>query len=435
LAGQSTVPDTLEIRPLSEKLDATIRPPGSKSITNRALLLAALGDGCCQLHNALECEDTEIMIGALRALGFQVEVNWAKSSVAVSRPAQAAIIPKPSAELFLGNSGTSMRFLTAALALGQGRYRLDGTARMRERPIEDLLMTLRSLGVRVTSERSNGCPPVFIESDGLASGRVSVRGDTSSQFLSGLLMAAPLAEGDVTIQLTGPLVSQPYVEMTVAMVHEFGGKILRKNEGEFHIPGRQRYHRTSYAIEPDATSAGYFFAAAAICRGTVAMSVPSGSLQGDWRFVDVLERMRCQVDRSGGILRVTGNSLSGIDVDMNDISDCTMTLAVTACFADGPTRIRNVGHIRHKECDRITALSTELGRLGARITEYPDGLAIEPSPLTGTTLQTYSDHRMAMALALAGLRVSGVVIADPACVNKTYPRYFEELSRLGRTPI
>jgi 3-phosphoshikimate 1-carboxyvinyltransferase len=248
-------------------------------------------------------------------------------------------------------------------------------------------------------------------------------------------MCAPLAKGDVTIEVAGPLVSEPYVEMTVAMVEAFGGKIGRSRDGQFHIPGRQRYDRTSYMIEPDATSAGYFFAAAAICGGSVAVPVPGESLQGDWRFVDVLARMGCRVCRAGGMLRVTGDSLSGIDVDMNDISDCVMTLAVTACFADGPTRIRNVGHIRHKECDRISALAAELGRLGAGITEYQDGLAIDPAPLKGSTLSTYGDHRMAMALALAGLRVGGIVIADPGCVSKTYPNFFEDLSGLGRHPL
>jgi 3-phosphoshikimate 1-carboxyvinyltransferase len=428
-------PEALEIRPLSGRLDATIQPPGSKSITNRALLLAALSNDRCLLHNALQCDDTEIMILALGTLGFHVEVDWGKCLVAVSRPPNAPIIPKSSAELFLGNSGTSMRFLTAALSLGQGRYRLDGTSRMRERPIEDLLEALRILGIRATSEHDNGCPPVRVESNGLPGGRVSVRGDTSSQFLSGLLMSAPLAEGDITIEVAGSVVSQPYVEMTVAMVQAFGGTIRREREAVFHISGRQRYHRTSYTVEPDATSAGYFFAAAAICGGTVTVPVGGDRLQGDWRFVDVLERMGCQVSRANDALQVRGNQLSGIDLDMNDISDCVMTLAVTACFAKGPTRIRNVGHIRHKECDRISALARELTRLGARITEYPDGLAIQPAPLEGSLLNTYGDHRMAMSLALAGLQVPGVVIADPECVSKTYPRFFEDLSQLGTNSL
>lgn len=435
MASESTAIQTLEIRPLSARLNATIRPPGSKSITNRALLLGVLGGGPCKLSNALRCDDTEIMIEALRTLGFHIEVDWDSRLVTVSRPANAAIIPKASAELFLGNSGTSMRFLTAALSLGQGRYRLDGTSRMRERPIRDLLEALRSLGVRASSEENNGCPPVCVESDGLDGGRVSIRGDTSSQFLSGLLISAPLANRDVTIEVSGSLVSQPYVRMTLAMVEDFGGTIRPGRQGEFHIPGRQRYHRTSYAVEPDATSAGYFFAAAAICGGTVATAVPPRPLQGDWRFVDILERMGCRVSRDGGMIRVTGDALCGIDVDMNNTSDCVMTLAVTSCFASGLTRIRNVAHIRHKECDRISALATELSRLGAGVTEYPDGLAIEPAALRGAIVNTYGDHRMAMALALAGLRVPGVVIAEPGCVSKTYPGFFQDLSRLGTQPL
>jgi 3-phosphoshikimate 1-carboxyvinyltransferase len=435
MEGQSTAAERLEIRPVSGRLEATVVPPGSKSITNRALLLGALSDGRCELYNALRCDDTEIMIEALGTLGFSLEVDWAKCKVAVSRPVNAEIIPRPSAELFLGNSGTSMRFLTAALSLGNGRYRLDGTSRMRERPIEDLLRALDTLGVRASSERGNGCPPVWIESNGVQGGRISVRGDTSSQFLSGLLMSAPLAKGDITIELAGPMVSQPYIDMTVAMVQDFGGQIRREHGREFYIPGRQRYHRESYVIEPDATSAGYFLAAAAICGGTVAVPAPADSLQGDWRFADLLVRMGCHASLSGGMLRVTGGSLSGVDVDMNDVSDCVMTLAVTACFADGPTRIRNVGHIRHKECDRISALTAELSRLGAGVTEYPDSLAIQPAPLKGATLNTYGDHRMAMALGLVGLRVPGVVIADPGCVSKTYPTYFEDLFRLSAYPL
>jgi 3-phosphoshikimate 1-carboxyvinyltransferase len=428
-------PSKLAITPITRPVNAVPRIPGSKSITNRALLLAALagrGRGC-KLWRVLRSEDTEVMIAALRSLGFQVELQaeWPGVTALVGSSGQGEIIPADGADLFVANSGTSMRFLTALVSLGHGRFRLDGVPRMRERPIEDLLAALRQLGVRACSEQHNGCPPVVIEADGLNGGRVRIKGEISSQFLSGLLMAAPLARGDITIEVEGPLVSQPYVTMTVAMMRQFGARVNVEGERHFHVPGRQEYRRDRFWIEPDASAASYFFGAAAITGGTAfVMDLTSRSLQGDFRFVDLLEQMGCQVVRNQAATEVRGGPLRGIDVDMNDISDTVMTLGAVALFAEGPTTIRNVAHIRHKETDRLAALAAELRRVGADVEEFPDGLTITPRPLHSAEIETYNDHRMAMSLALLGLRVPGIVIRNPGCVAKTYPGFFAELDRL-----
>lgn len=431
----SDYPDKLEIQPLTRPPHATIRVPGSKSITNRALVLAALSESGCTLHGALRSEDTEVMVEALRVLGFGVETDWEHDTIRVTRPSGDRIIPAREANLFVGNSGTSMRFLAAMVSLGWGHYRLDGVPRMRERPIEDLLVALRQLGVDARSENNNGCPPVIIETTGLKGGHVRIRGDISSQFLSGLLMAVPLAKTDTTIEVEGALVSRPYVDMTVTMItRAFTGKIVEKSDS-FLAPGNQVYRRTSFGIEADASAASYFFAAAAITRGHVTIYLPVDSLQGDVKFVDVLAHMGCRVSRANGDLVVDGSRkdslrLRGINVDMNDISDTVMTLAAVACFAEGSTTIRNVAHIRHKETDRIAALATELRKLGVEVEEFPDGLRITPGPLHGAEIDTYNDHRMAMSLALVGLVVPGVIIRNPGCVAKTYPNFFRDLEKL-----
>jgi 3-phosphoshikimate 1-carboxyvinyltransferase len=435
-------PPTLEIQPLTRPPHASIRVPGSKSITNRALVLAALSQSGCTLHGALRSEDTEVMVEALRTLGFGVETDWETETIRVNRPPGDRIIPAREANLFVGNSGTSMRFLAAMVSLGWGHYRLDGVPRMRERPIEDLLVALRQIGVDSRSEAGNGCPPVIIETVGLKGGHVRIRGDISSQFLSGLLMAVPLAKSDTTIVVEGTLVSRPYVDMTIAMMREFGAEIDRTIRLAavcgWRIPGNQVYYRPPYEIEPDASAASYFFAAAAIAQGEIAVRLPCGSLQGDSSFVDVLKKMGCTVvtEEIDGTMHVQGSTskgaspLRGIDVDMNAISDTVMTLAAVALFAEGPTTIRNVAHIRHKETDRIAALATELRKLGAGVEEFPDGLRITPGPLHGAEIDTYNDHRMAMSMALVGLKVPGVVIRNPGCVAKTYPNFFRDLEKL-----
>lgn len=438
--SEVTYPPELEVRPLAQPVDATVTVPGSKSITNRALVLAALSDSTsrgCTLHGALRSEDTEVMLDCLGRLGFEVRCEWERGTVTVRRGGSADYIgdddwiPNGRADLFVGNSGTTIRFLTAMLALGEGTYRLDGIARMRERPIGDLLDALEQLGVDARSEFGNGCPPVVVNANGLRGGRVRVRANVSSQFLSGLMLACPFARGDTTVEIDGPLVSEPYIEMTIAVLQSFGLVVTAAGPGVYHIPGGQRHGLSGYAVEPDASSASYFLAAAAITGGTVGVrGLTAKSIQGDVRFLGILEDMGCTAYRGHDSIAITGGPLRGVDVDMNDISDTVMTLGAVALFADGPTTIRNVAHIRHKETDRIAALATELRKLGAEVEEREDGLTITPRPLTGCAIDTYNDHRMAMSLALVGLKVPGVVIRNPGCVAKTYPGFWQDLDAL-----
>lgn len=429
---ESVYPSRLSIEPIARPPRAIVQVPGSKSITNRALILAALRtqtDRWCQIDRVLHSEDTHVMIESLRRLGWIVEVD--SESVRIRRPTPLGRIPSDHADLYLANSGTSMRFLTAVVSLGKGQYRLDGNPRMRQRPMQDLLDALRRLGVQVRSEFGNGCPPIVVTTGGWQNDRVTIRGDTSSQFLSALLLAAPSASRQIFIEREGPIVSEPYVSMTVEMVRQFGGMVEQTTDRSYRILPQSQPGPNSYIVEPDASAASYFFAAAAITGGTVTVAGLSRQLlQGDVAFVDVLSQMGCRVEECDSGITVHGRSLRGIDIDMNAISDTVMTLAAVACFAEGPTTIRHVAHIRHKETDRIAALATELRKLGMIVEEMPDGLKLIPSALHGAEIDTYDDHRMAMSLALVGLRVPGVVIRQPGCVAKTYPGYWNDLALL-----
>ncbi len=427
-ASIDPLPDELEIRPVA-RVSACVRPPGSKSITNRAIVVAALAEGDSTLTGLLDSEDTQVMIESWQRLGVAVQHDPGRSTLDIT--GCAGRIPSSSANLFLANSGTSMRFLTAAVALGSGDYRLDGVPRMRERPIESLLAALRSLGVDARDELGTGCPPVRVCAAGLGGGSVHIAGGESSQFTSALLMAAPFARSDVFLEVTGELVSEPFVEMTIRVMHEFGVRVTHPGPGRFLVPCGQCFRARSYAIEPDATAASYFWAAAAITGGEVTVEeVGTDSIQGDVAFVNLLELMGAQVIRQATRITVIGGSLHGIDADMQPISDTALTLAVVAAFADGPTTIRNVAHIRSQETDRIRALVTELRKIGAGVNEHADGLTIHPAPLHGARIETYNDHRMAMSFALVGLRTSGIVISNPACTTKTYPGYFADLQGL-----
>ncbi len=435
-----TYPAELAVAPLTAAPAATVAVPGSKSITNRALVLAALASTDCTVLGALRSEDTEVMVDSLARLGWTVRPNWTKAEIYVGRDQSyeaiedEELIPNGQADLFVGNSGTTIRFLTALVSLGEGTYRLDGIPRMRERPIGDLLDALGQLDVDARSEFGNGCPPVVIHANGLRGGHVRIRADVSSQFLSALLLVTPFARGETKVEVVGRMVSEPYVEMTLNLLRMVGLRVEVVSPGVYRVPGGQRYAGGSIGVEPDASSASYFWAAAAISGGRVTVAgLTRQSLQGDVRFVDVLAEMGCRVEECGSGITVHGGRLRGVDVDMNDISDTVMTLGAVALFADGPTTIRNVAHIRHKETDRIAALATELRKLGAAVAERADGLTITPGPLRGAAVDTYNDHRMAMSLALVGLKVPGVVVRNPGCVAKTYPGFWQDLEKL-RTP-
>ncbi len=422
-------PAAIEIQPCGP-VDARIRPPGSKSITNRALVCAALAEGKSVLEEALDSEDTRVMIEALRKLGLRPKHDPAARQVTL--PGGGGKVPVGDADIDVGNSGTTLRFLTAMLTLGHGNFRLDGTARMRQRPVSDLLDALGSLGADVLDELGTGCPPVRVHARGLPGGRAVVAGSISSQFLSALLMAAPCAQGPVELAVEGELVSKPYVRMTLEVMEAFGVAVGREAFESFWLDGAQRYVARCYSIEPDASAASYFFAAAAITGGRVTVEgLSQRSLQGDVAFCDCLAQMGCEVGYEEQAVTIRGGRLRGVEVDMNAISDTVPTLAAVALFAEEPTTIKHVGHIRHKETDRIAALAAELRKLGAEVEERPDGLTIRPGPLRGAAIDTYDDHRMAMSLGLAGLRVPGVKIRNPECTAKTYPGFFDDLRRVA----
>ena len=408
---------------------ARVRVPGSKSLTNRALIVAALADGETTLTGALDSDDTRVMVDSLQKLGIAVEHDPASARVVIQ--GSGFKIPAREADLYVANSGTSLRFLTAMVATGSGTYRLDGSPRMRQRPVADLLQALNGLGAEATSEAGTGCPPVVVKASGLDGGYAFVKGDVSSQFLSGLLMALPYSRDATSVEVDGVLVSKPYVAMTMAVMEAFGVRINNRKDRRFDVRPA-RYTGRAYAIEPDASAASYLFAAAALTGSTITVEgLGTSSIQGDLAFVDLLEHMGCKVDREAEATTVTGGPLAGIDVDMNAISDTVMTLAVVALFARGITRIRNVAHIRHKETDRIAALATELRKLGATVDESPDGLIIfPPDAIAPARVATYDDHRMAMSFALAGLKAPGVTILDPGCVAKTYPGFWDDLERI-----
>ncbi len=421
------MPGSIQIQPVSQPIHGSIRPPGSKSLTNRGLLIASLADGKSVLHGALDSDDTRVMVASLRQLGISVDHNTATETITVY--GNRGHFENPAADLFVDNSGTTIRFLTAVLAMAGGQYVLDGVARMRQRPIGPLTQALTTIGANVVAESANDCPPVRISSSRLPGGLLKLRGDISSQYLSGLLMAAPLASEGIAIEIDGPLISKPYVIMTLEVMKAFGVECQHNAElSRFEVLAGQTYLAREYRVEPDASAASYFWAAAAICGGqATVVGLNQDSLQGDVGFAGCLQAMGCEVSFAKDAITVTGPAKHGIDVDMSDISDTVQTLAAVALFVDGQTRVRNVAHNRVKETDRIGNLAIELRKFGVQVNEYDDGLAISRGPMQGAVIETYNDHRMAMSLALVGLKQPGVVIENPGCVSKTYPNYFRDL--------
>ena len=424
-------PPVLAPRQAAAPLDATVVVPGSKSITNRALLIAALADGPSELRGALHSDDTTYMAQALDALGVPVESDEADASFHVA--GGGGTFSAPEADLFVGNSGTTMRFLTAALPLGRGRYRIDGVPRMRRRPIAPLIDALNDLGANVASELGTGCPPIVVQANGLPGGATRMAGDLSSQYFSALLMAAPYAQAGVSVEVVGDLVSKPYLPMTAAVMAAFGvsADLDTATWRRLGVRPDQRYTGRVYDIEPDASNASYFFAAAAVSGGRVRVNgLGRGSTQGDLGFVEVLRAMGAAVEVGEDYTEVQGppnGELRAVDLDLGPISDTAQTLAAIAPFASGITTIRGVAHARLKETDRVAALATELRRLGQAVEEFPDGLRITPRPIQPAEIATYDDHRMAMSFAVAALRAPGIQLLDPGCVAKTFPRFFDVL--------
>jgi 3-phosphoshikimate 1-carboxyvinyltransferase len=428
----------IRIAPISHPLDVTVRLPGSKSLTNRALLIAALADGRTRLTNASFCDDSIYFVKALQTLGFDIRLDEDSSEMTVT--GLGGKIPANKAELFIGNAGTAARFLSAFLTLGNGEYILDSEARMRERPIGDLVEALIQLGATI-SPLSSQAPagmraihlPVRITSTGLPGGKTAVAGDISSQFLSALLMVAPYAKSLMEVEVTTVLNSKPYVDMTLATMHDFGVEVQHNGYRSFAIPLIPYARRDTFPIEPDASAASYFFAAPAICGGMARVeNISRKSKQGDIAFLDILQKMGCEVKEGENFIGVAGEKLlNGVDVDMRDIPDTAQTLAAIAPFASSPTRIRGIVSARLKESDRVHATCTELAGLGVHVDEHEDGMTIYPCErFRPAVVRTYNDHRMAMAFSLIGLRVAGIAIENPSCVSKTFPNYFEVLESL-----
>ena len=420
----------MQIEPIARPFDAVVELPGSKSYSNRALLVAALARGRSEIAQALFSDDTRYMQRALEALGVRVRADETSQSFVVD--GVDGRFPAAHAALEIGNAGTAARFLTAAVALGRGTFVIDGSAAMRKRPIQPLLDGLRALGVDAESREATGCPPVVVRAKGIAGGRARVRGDVSSQYLSALLMAAPYAARDVELEIEGELVSAPYVTMTLSTMAEFGVRAERDGDRWFRVPSGQHYAARPYAVEPDASGASYFFAAAAVTGGRVVVPrLGRRSAQGDLGLLDVLARMGCDVTIDADAITVRGvTRLRAVDADFTRMGDVATTLMAIAPFADGPVTVRGIAQTHYEESDRPVAAATELRRMGLTVDSSWDSVTIHPGPPQPCEVQTYDDHRIAMSFAVTGLRAPGIRIAGPECVSKTFPEFFDVLGTL-----
>ncbi len=415
-------------------LDAVVTVPGSKSLTQRALIAAALAEGSSRLLGPLASEDTRYTMAALRAMGIDCDDRdpdcWQIEG-------SGGRIQEPAGDIFLGNNGTATRFLTSVAALGQGCFHITGSERMSERPILPLMEALRGWQVAIDSDAGTGCPPLTIEAKGLAGGRTVLPEGKSSQYLSSLLLVAPYAVKPAELEVRGEILSRPYVEMTLAVMADFGIRVEAAPSLHFFRIPQGRYQGRTYAIEGDASGASYFWAAAAVTGGRVTVAnVPVPSLQGDAKLLPYLARMGCRIEQTDAGIAVIGpETLTAIEVDMGDMPDVAPTLAVVAAFAEGTTIITNIAHLRIKECDRLSAVVSELRKLGAEVEEEPARMIIHGrkggANLHGATIATYDDHRMAMCFAVAGLRIPGVTISNEQCVAKSFPDFWERFGRLS----
>ena len=410
----------IEIRP--QKIsDKEVTVPGSKSYTHRILIAAALSDGICTIHNGLKSEDTLLTLAALKQMGIKIEV---RDDIFTVYGAKGALQPCHD-PIYLGNSGTSMRLLTAVAALGNGVYMLKGTKRMGERPIQDLIDGLGQIGVKAHAVNNNGCPPVEVKGGKIAGGSIALKCGISSQFLSALLLIAPYTKNGVEINVIKGPVSRPYVDMTVDVMEELGIEVDRDGYDRFKIPGGQTYRAGSYVVEPDCSQAGYFWAAAAISgAGIKVRGITKESRQGDVRFTKLLETMGCNILHEKDGITVFGRPLSAITADMADMPDMVPTLAVVAAFAKGTTVIKNVAHLKAKESDRLGSVVKELSNIGIQASCSHASMIIKGGTLHGSEIDTHGDHRMAMSFALVGLKVPGIIIRDEKCVEKSFPDFW-----------
>lgn len=422
----------LRLEPI-EKVNGTINIPGSKSISNRALLLATLAEGTTTLTNLLDSDDIRYMLASLKQLG--VNYRLTNNNTVCEVDGIAGVLNADTAQtLFLGNAGTAMRPLCAALTLGQGEFTLTGEPRMEERPIGDLVDSLRQLGADVSYLKNDGFPPLTINATGLSGGDVEIAGDLSSQFLTALLMVAPLAKGDVNIKIKGELVSKPYIDITLALMAQFGVNVTNNNYASFEIKTGQRYISPGkLLVEGDASSASYFLAAGAIKGGEVKVTgVGKLSIQGDVKFADVLAQMGADIEWGDDYIIARGSKLNAVDLDMNHIPDAAMTIATAALFATGTTHIRNIYNWRIKETDRLAAMATELRKVGAIVDEGHDYISVTPPAKPHTAnIDTYNDHRMAMCFSMLAFADCGITINEPECTSKTFPDYFTQFNALA----
>ncbi|SFM90083.1 3-phosphoshikimate 1-carboxyvinyltransferase [Izhakiella capsodis] len=423
--------DSLTLQPVS-RIDGTVNLPGSKSVSNRALLLAAMASGTTRLTNLLDSDDVRHMLNALTTLGVSYHLSDDRRTcevIGVNGPLHSTSAQR----LFLGNAGTAMRPLAAALCLGENDVVLTGEPRMKERPIGHLVDALRQGGAQIDYLEQQNYPPLRLRG-GFSGGSVEVDGSVSSQFLTAMLMTAPLAEKDTTIRIKGELVSKPYIDITLHLMKAFAIEVENDHYRSFRIKGRQHYQSPGqYLVEGDASSASYFLAAAAIKGGTVKVTgIGKTSVQGDVLFADVLEKMGATIEWADDYIACTRGELKAIDMDMNHIPDAAMTIATVALFADGTTTMRNIYNWRVKETDRLTAMATELRKVGAGVEEGEDYIRIiPPATLTAAEIGTYNDHRMAMCFSLVALSDTPVTILDPGCTAKTFPDYFEQFARIS----
>jgi 3-phosphoshikimate 1-carboxyvinyltransferase len=418
----------------SKLKECTIHIPGSKSYTNRALIIASLADGKTVLQNPLFSDDTIYTIEALKKLGVRIE-RTKNDDLEVH--GKGGVLNDPEETLFLGNAGTGIRFITALLSLAPFKSKITGNIRMQKRPIKDLITALRQLGVKIESVEKNGCPPIKIRGSVLKGGEIELSGSVSSQYLSALLMIAPYAQNDVTIKITDELVSKPYIDMTLQIMNDFGVKVENKNYQEFIVKAGERYNSCDYKIEGDASSATYFFALSALHNVPIhVQNVYSDTSQADIHFLDVLEKMGCSIHQNEKEIYVqTPDKLKSLgEIDLNHMPDAAMTVAIVATFAEGKSVLKNIANLRVKECDRINALVTELKKVGVDCKELSDGIEIngDSSSLHGDALiSTYRDHRMAMCFALLASKIPDIQIINPECTSKTYPNFFKDLEKTG----